>query len=1490
MEVFMIDRALPPYLCIKRENSDWIILNQSMTTQGSNLKGEADAAAGSMLHRVSSFNILRTPNSRSEKKEKKEVLEINESLVKTVEPTWRLKDKMKTVGVGLIMALNVGTDPPDIIKPHPCAKLQCWLDPSSISRSKAKEKIGENLEFQYAQWQQQRGTKAIKYRRALDPTVEDVRSLCLGLRRQARSERVLLHYNGHGVPRPTVNGEIWVFDKNHTQYIPLCVTDMRQWIGKPTIIVLDCSTAGILMPYLTAPIESSDSTPSQTPDPSDFATYDIETAASMWVRETIVLAPTSDKECLPMHPDYPADIFTSCLTTPIKVALRWFIRRNPQSMGDLDPDIVDAIPGKSDDRKTPLGELNWIFTSVTDSIAWNVLPKPLFQRLFRQDLLVASMFRNFLLADRILRSLNCTPQSYPPLPQGICNHPLWQAWDLACETSLCALIRDGILNKQMLVVIPTDGENDADDERTNKDNKTEKPVEPVGLGAMSSFTSPFFSEQLTAFEIWLEFALIRMTNETNGTFECPEQLPIVLQVLLSQAHRVKALTLLRQFLDLGSWAVNLALSVGIFPYVSKLLQSPEYKLNLIGIWARILSFDSSCQVDLVKDGALPHFIQHLSWGLNRATMNLPLNPVEAAEQRTMAALILSIACKDYSQGQIACMQQNLHGTCCTLLSSVEAIPNKSLDSGRKGLPADERVPPRLRTWLCICLGNFFKGNVTTQIKGFHVGAHLRLIARLNDDSPEVRAAACYALSCLLSTSLHPNEIQASRLSPFSPSPQQVEAPYQSINLRSNHQTNNVVQHQIMHSQILPTGSNFSGRLQPSFVSSANGTHLWNPHQLPYDAPVSMQNGHMGRNTSSQGSVYNDSPIRSQINNSTLISHEYLQQDNAHISTDARLTAFEDSHRLALDLTVAMNAVSALDDGSAMVRYEVVILIAVMLDKYLQAFLSASEEMTISDSRVSKENVLVEQDDEKKVIHFPFPLCLNPEMIEKFRAIWKAIRNCHHHDAHPSVLKAASSIVNYVHENVLKSKVKLTRERLLISNRISLPFRTAGASSDYDLSRFSSPKRSSLQRDELQGEADSTKAEALLFRRTISVLGMSHTPSTPPNPAEAFDTPSRSNIEKIEYNPPESELFDWMSRTFFMSENAASNYDSMDSLSPQGALNAYLSRRNQINFDFSEKVFKYYSCLAPKPPKSAKEKYSNELFLEENEAATQIMEECLNKKRTTLELKQIGLLRNTNALSTSLIKFHPFEDIIAVCDEQSGISIWDSQKFNKVFSIRNGNIKGSRFTSTCWMNAESTSIFVAGCDDGSVRAWGGIPFSKSEPSQSVALNFAFFALPGLIPDKSKSGLILDWEQNTGHLVAGGNSSMIRIWDMYSQTCCQEISTSQDACVTTLVSAGGTKFTGNRSCTEPHQLIAGFSDGTLKMFDTRIKTVAINVCTPLHATGKRRFGVESFKEHGGWIVDASLLGYDQSNSVSYLSQILTSCLQYINANSISLDRFW
>lgn len=52
-----------------------------------------------------------------------------------------------------------------------------------------------------------------KYKISLDPTVDEIKKLCTTCRKYAKSERVLFHYNGHGVPKPTANGEIWLFNK-----------------------------------------------------------------------------------------------------------------------------------------------------------------------------------------------------------------------------------------------------------------------------------------------------------------------------------------------------------------------------------------------------------------------------------------------------------------------------------------------------------------------------------------------------------------------------------------------------------------------------------------------------------------------------------------------------------------------------------------------------------------------------------------------------------------------------------------------------------------------------------------------------------------------------------------------------------------------------------------------------------------------------------------------------------------------------------------------------------------------------------------------------------------------------------------------------------------------------------------------------------------------------------------------------------------------------
>ncbi|KAL1549078.1 Regulatory-associated protein of TOR 1 [Salvia divinorum] len=569
---------------------------------------------------------------------------------------WRPRDRMKTGCVALVLCLNISVDPPDVIKISPCARMECWIDPFSMAPQKALETIGRTLNQQYERWQ----PKA-RYKYSLDPTVDEVKKLCTTCRKYTKSERVLFHYNGHGVPKPTPNGEIWLFNKSYTQYIPLQISDLDSWLKTPSIYVFDCSAAGLIV---SAFIQLQD--------------YSSSTSGAL-TRDCILLAACEAHETLPQSAEFPADVFTSCLTTPIKMALKWFCTRSLLHES-FDYSLIDRIPGRQTDRKTLLGELNWIFTAVTDTIAWNVLPHDLFQRLFRQDLLVASLFRNFLLAERIMRSANCSPISYPMLPPTH-QHHMWDAWDMAAEICLSQL--------PTLVEDP---------------NVEFQP-------------SPFFTEQLTAFEVWLDHG--------SEHKKPPEQLPIVLQVLLSQCHRFRALVLLGRFLDMGPWAVELALSVGIFPYVLKLLQTttPELRQILVFIWTKILALDKSCQVDLVKDGGHAYFIRFL-------------DSVEAyPEQRAMAAFVLAVIVDGHRRGQETCIEADLIQVCLKHLQCSS--------------PSEAQTEPLFLQWICLCLGKLWEDFSEAQLLGLQADAPAVLAPLLSEPQPEVRAAAVFALGTAL---------------------------------------------------------------------------------------------------------------------------------------------------------------------------------------------------------------------------------------------------------------------------------------------------------------------------------------------------------------------------------------------------------------------------------------------------------------------------------------------------------------------------------------------------------------------------------------------------------------------------------------------------------------------------------------------------------------------------------------------------------------------
>ena len=431
---------------------------------------------------------------------------------------WRASpQKLKTSNAALVLCLNIDVDPPDIVKTTPCAVLECWVDPHTMPSYKALEVIGTNLQHQFEGL-----SPKIPYKPILDPSSDDLKTHCEKARKQAGSDTVLFYYNGHGVPKPTPSGELWCFNKNYTQYIPVSISDLQSHLKTPCVYIWDCSAAGYLLQnFNTFAKRRDDDAQLHHGGPTDHPYADC-----------IQLAACAADEQLPSCPELPADLFTSCLTSPIDMALRYFLMNN-QLPANISADMVMQLPGDLKDRRTPLGELNWIFTAITDTIAWTTFSRDVFTRLYRSDLLVASLFRNFLLAERIMKDYHCTPHTHPALP-ATNTHPLWSSWDLAVDTCLRQLPD---LLKHVTPLTGMTGSLTTGRRRlAARAEQTPPPSLAPGEKPYQYVPSRFFTDQLTAFEVWISRGGSALTKRGPLSLPLNGDSPVMPEVTTTSAN------------------------------------------------------------------------------------------------------------------------------------------------------------------------------------------------------------------------------------------------------------------------------------------------------------------------------------------------------------------------------------------------------------------------------------------------------------------------------------------------------------------------------------------------------------------------------------------------------------------------------------------------------------------------------------------------------------------------------------------------------------------------------------------------------------------------------------------------------------------------------------------------------------------------------------------------------------------------------------------
>ncbi|KAA1125557.1 hypothetical protein PGTUg99_019325 [Puccinia graminis f. sp. tritici] len=815
-------------------------------------------------------------------------------------PHWTQPPKHRTACAALFLCLRLGFDPPDIVKASPAPTLEAWTDPKQLPKETVLDTISKRLQQQFESLAPTHAR--VKFKTYGDVYAEEFKKTLLGLRKYSRYDRCLVYYNGHGVPKPTPTGEIWVFNKAYTQYIPIRLFDILTWVGSPAVFIWDCNNAGQILNHLlfaaiqkdeenmvlgreaamalrqailatyanlnptarsadpahpvpasssqlptttnntsTSPSVSKKPSANQLQEPGDPSS----TKCPHFTSETIQLAACQPDEMLPRDPKLPADVFTSCLTSPIEMALRFYVLRNNSqrsqwtSTAEFFQDLgkLDKVPGRMEMRRTPLGELTWIFTSIADAIAWNHLDRQTFTKIFRGDLVLAGTFRGFLLAERVMKAYGCTPMSTPKLP-ATHHSELWHTWDL--EVDMCLSQLPGIWKSE-------------EARAAYEKNKQNYPPNSLPPQIVPYMPSTFFSQQLTAFEVWLKFVVAENQDESGEKdedlmkrreslqwscnnwsdvninqveitdFSCsnpnsqtspkdkrasvkvngktphlagkssgshaspasgapkaakipeqqpaerpiryklpthikhfplnsrkgddiyppsPPQLPIVLQVLLSPVHRLRALILLCRLMDLGPWAVHLSLSIGIFQYVLKLLQAPAADLKpvLIFIWARILTVYPEGRQDLMRVASRPHArpegpIEYFIKIMAPNSMELPI--VNVVDHKAMCAFILSITCQNSRGNSLALMQ---FGVLDIIIYRIKELV------------------PWQRQWYLILLAHMWEESDLVKGRAIKMGINTLLSDLLTDKVPEVRTAALYAFGTLIGVSTNPKQL------------------------------------------------------------------------------------------------------------------------------------------------------------------------------------------------------------------------------------------------------------------------------------------------------------------------------------------------------------------------------------------------------------------------------------------------------------------------------------------------------------------------------------------------------------------------------------------------------------------------------------------------------------------------------------------------------------------------------------------------------------
>ncbi|OHT13197.1 hypothetical protein TRFO_16754 [Tritrichomonas foetus] len=234
------------------------------------------------------------------------------------------------------------------------------------------------------------------------------------VKRRTINLRMVFHYIGHEIDENIPDGLCFP----NSGVLPL--RDLLEHSGSLPIFIFDRDNSGSLLEVVKKYAEEK---------PFD----------------AVMFFSCSEGEMMPRSTDYPVDLFTSCLTSPAKIALIWHSRHyfcfQSGCLQTLPTFFLNDLISNDDDKRRIdklLNDLRLTLRSTVETIALENMDPLLFVKLFRTDSTLTELCINFILACRILNYFNIHPLSYPEFPDlNECSE--WHTFDLRLDATLYLL-------------------------------------------------------------------------------------------------------------------------------------------------------------------------------------------------------------------------------------------------------------------------------------------------------------------------------------------------------------------------------------------------------------------------------------------------------------------------------------------------------------------------------------------------------------------------------------------------------------------------------------------------------------------------------------------------------------------------------------------------------------------------------------------------------------------------------------------------------------------------------------------------------------------------------------------------------------------------------------------------------------------------------------------------------------------------------------------